>query len=184
MIAIQYDSAADTMRVSVNAGNALTFTLTSFTIGVPASPELELGSRDGGGTLFNGAIAAAYLWSRKLSDAEITELYNSGAGVKLSGSLSKVKTLASATNVLIDAATGDDFKVTLNTNATFDISNISDGQLITLYLLQDGTGGRSASFSSNMRGTSALGGTTANAVNVLQFKGLSGKAYTTVQNNY
>jgi hypothetical protein len=35
---------------------------------------------------FNGSIDAVGIWNRALSDAEVAELYNNGAGLELEGS--------------------------------------------------------------------------------------------------
>jgi hypothetical protein len=43
----------------------------------------------------------------------------------------------------INWANGDRQKITLNNNATFTFSNATEGQVLTLWIKQDGTGGRS-----------------------------------------
>ena len=68
-----------------------------------------------------------------------------------------------------DASTGNSFKITLTGNVTSStIVNPTAGQRITLIIAQDGTGGHTFAWPSNVRGWSNVEGT-ANAVSVQDF---------------
>jgi hypothetical protein len=71
-----------------------------------------------------------------------------------------VVTIPWASTVTIGAALGGHFRVTLAGATTFDASTPADGQKITLELIQDATGGRTATWSSafqfGVAGTPAL----------------------------
>lgn len=58
----------------------------------------------------------------------------------------------------VQVGTGNSFKVTLGGNRTLNILGASDGQVIFLYVTQDGTGSRTLTVQNN--GTAALVATT------------------------
>jgi hypothetical protein len=58
-----------------------------------------------------------------------------------------VTALTSATSITVDRDSGSVFTVTLAHNATFTLSNFGTGQTINIKIKQDGTGGRTATFS-------------------------------------
>ncbi len=69
----------------------------------------------------------------------------------------------------IDWSNGDRQKVTLTDNVTFTFSNAADGQIITLFMYQDATGGRTVTWPASLKwvngGSEPSWGTGANAVN-------------------
>jgi hypothetical protein len=58
-----------------------------------------------------------------------------------------VTALTSASSITVDRNNGSVFTVTLAHNATFTLSNFGTGQTINIKITQDGTGGRTATFS-------------------------------------
>ncbi len=181
MVAIQRDSVADTARVSVN-GSGSTFGLSSFTIGIPGSPTLELGGLSSG-TLFQGAIAMAALWDRNLSNTEINDLYNSGAGLKYNTS-GVIGDVLSATTVNLDVSTTKQYEIIMSSNiTTLNLTGGSGGDRIMLYFIQDSGGGNTVGFASNINGASAIN-TTANALTILEIQIYSGAYYVISQNSF
>ena len=84
-LAFTYDAAANQMGLSINDGTVDT---ASHTGGAAATAaEFRLGALDAGGPyyLMDGLLQYVGIWKRKLSSAEITELYNGGAGLAYSG---------------------------------------------------------------------------------------------------
>lgn len=84
-----------------------------------------------------------------------------------------VTTLTSSANVSPDFASNNFFTLTLGTNVTFGApTNISTGQAGVIFLVQDGTGSRTASFNSYYRFVQAVAPTlttTANSVDMLTY---------------
>lgn len=85
-----------------------------------------------------------------------TQVTFSGATVTSSGGDLTIDTgggnetitaLTSSTAITVDCSLGNFFTVTLAHNATFTLSNFSTGQAIAIKIKQDGTGGRTATFS-------------------------------------
>ena len=60
----------------------------------------------------------------------------------------KVNTLSSATSITVDCNLASIHKVTLAHNTTFSLTNLSEGQSVTLIITQDSTGSRTGAFSS------------------------------------
>jgi len=60
----------------------------------------------------------------------------------------KVNSLTSSSSITVDANTASVHTVTLAHNATFTISNMTAGQSVSVIVTQDGTGNRTATFSS------------------------------------
>jgi hypothetical protein len=52
---------------------------------VNAEPSIRIGADGNGGSNFIGKVDAAGIWNRALTEAEVAELYNSGAGIELDG---------------------------------------------------------------------------------------------------
>jgi hypothetical protein len=87
--------------------------------------------------------------------------------------LEKINALTSSSTITVDADLAPVHKVTLGVNTQFGISNLSTGQTVTLIIVQDGTGSRTATFTSDTStavkfagGTPALT-TTANAIDIV-----------------
>ena len=76
-------------------------------------------------------------------------LVTNGAGVLSFGDVdptNAVVNLTSAAAIDVDFSTGSNFAVTLDTNATFSFSNFPAGASLALTITQDGTGGRTGTF--------------------------------------
>jgi hypothetical protein len=70
----------------------------------------------------------------------------------------------------IDWSEGDRHKCTLTDNCTFSFSNAAEGQVITLIMVQDGTGSRSHTWPASVKwpnGTEPSWGTSADDVNIV-----------------
>jgi hypothetical protein len=87
--------------------------------------------------------------------------------------LEKINALTSSSTITVDADLAPVHKVTLGINTQFGIANLSTGQTVTLIIVQDGTGSRTATFTSDTSsavkfagGTPALT-TTANAIDIV-----------------
>lgn len=84
-----------------------------------------------------------------------------------------VTTLTSSANVSPDFASNNFFSITLDTNVTFGApTNLSTGQAGVIFLVQDGTGSRTASWNTFYRfpaQTAPTLTTTANAVDMLTY---------------
>lgn len=77
MIAAWHDATNDLLGISINAGTAVT---TAVAGGVQTyTNNFTIGKNDGADYM-NGDVDQFGFWKRKLSDAEITWLYNSGSG--------------------------------------------------------------------------------------------------------
>ena len=80
----------------------------------------------------------------------------------------KVKSVTSASSISIDPNNGSVQSVTLDTNATFSMSNFDTGQSVTIIITQDGTGSRSGTFTSvKFPGGGPTLTTDANAIDVV-----------------
>jgi hypothetical protein len=78
-------------------------------------------------------------------------LVTNGAGVLSFGDIDPddpVVTLTSAAAIDVDYSTGSQFAVTLADNATFSFSNFPTGGNLVITITQDGTGGRTGTFTS------------------------------------
>ena len=67
---------------------------------------------------FNGTMDEVGIWNRSLSASEVTELYNSGAGLVYSGIGEASVTLISPANETVLSATGTNFTANFNTTGT------------------------------------------------------------------
>lgn len=81
MVAMKHDATANTIGICVNAG---AWNTAAHTTGIyNGQSTFNLGRSPGGGgsaQLWDGLLDETGIWKRALSDAEITWLYNSGAG--------------------------------------------------------------------------------------------------------
>ena len=83
-----------------------------------------------------------------------------------------INALTSSTAITIDMSTAQNHSVTLAHNTTFDISNGTAGQTGSILITQDGTGSRTASFSSKFKFAGATAPTlttTASAVDRIDY---------------
>ena len=91
--------------------------------------------------------------------------------VTTKGTIGEVITVSYASTITLDFRTGNNFTTTLTGNTTFaNPSNISAGQSGVIFVLQDGTGSRTAAFGSYWDfsdGTAPTLSTGANAVDMI-----------------
>ena len=91
--------------------------------------------------------------------------------VTTKGTIGEVITVSYASTITLDFRTANNFTVTLTGNTTFaNPSNLAAGQSGILFVLQDGTGGRTAAFGSYWDfsdGTSPTLSTGVNAVDMI-----------------
>ena len=71
----------------------------------------------------------------------------SGNTITVAGGAETITALTSSTSITVDCSLGNVFTVTLAHNASFTFSNFGTGQTINIKIKQDGTGGRTATFS-------------------------------------
>ena len=99
-----------------------------------------------------------------------------GGGISVTGRAgSQVSSVSSASTITLDFHSGPNFAVTLGTNATFASPNNQStvaGQAGSIFITQDGTGSRTASFNSVFKfpgGTAPTLSTAANAVDRIDY---------------
>jgi len=82
-----YDGSADVsgMTIYIDGSVAATTTIyNSMTGTTNTTADFYIGSRDGSASFMNGTIDEVGIWSRELSSADVTALYNSGSGLAYS----------------------------------------------------------------------------------------------------
>ena len=87
---------------------------------------------------------------------DIIDYFNGGGSITATGdqiSFNKgyketINTLTSSASITVDADTASVHTVTLDTSATFTLSNMTAGQSVSIIVTQDGTGTRTGAFSS------------------------------------
>lgn len=95
--------------------------------------------------------------------SQFTKVVDFQGGIK-----EKVETVTSASSISIDPNNGSVQSVTLDTNATFSMSNFETGQSVTIIITQDGTGSRTGTFTSvKFPGGAPTLTTDANAIDVV-----------------
>ena len=117
----------------------------------------------------NGAVD---LWYNGVKKFETT-----GVGVKITGNArTDIVTVSDGSNITIPMNTGTHFVVTLGGNRTFINSNMqtsdAHGASGSIFIVQDGTGGRTAAFQSNYKfpgGNAPTLSTAANAIDRLDY---------------
>ena len=70
----------------------------------------------------------------------------SGNTVTIAGGNETVTALTSSASITVNCALGTVFTVTLAHNTTFTLTNFNSGQSVAIKIKQDGTGGRTATF--------------------------------------
>ena len=142
------------------AGTAVTSTATELNVldGIPATlTSTELGYSDGVTSAIQTQID-----TKGTGDASLATANNWTAGQR-----GEVTALASAASITIDMADSNNFSVTLAHNATFaNPSNDTAGQSGSIFITQDGTGSRTASWGTDWEfagGTAPTLTTTASA---------------------
>jgi|14BtaG_2_1085337.scaffolds.fasta_scaffold09487_2 hypothetical protein len=140
------------MHVGSFIANGLTYPTSDGTNGqvLQTDGSGTLSFADGGGGI---SLAAANTWT--------------------AGQRGEITALTSASTITIDMANSNNFSVTLAHNATFaNPSNLTAGQSGSIFLTQDGTGSRTASWGSNFDfagGTAPTLTTTASAVDRIDY---------------
>ncbi len=138
----------------------------------------------------SGATVSTNTINEKTADSGVTVdgvLLKDG-GAKTTGTLEVTGTRVGAIfdngnvtgTVTIDWSKGDTQKITLTGNTTLSFSNVTAGAYLTLWVVQDATGGRTLAFPT---GTKYAGGTvptittTANAIDIVGIRAYSANEY-------
>lgn len=151
--------------LSLTTGNITTGVFGDGAVGTPSIT--NTGDTDTG-LYFSGAdeISLTTGGTQRLS-------VNSSGHLNHNGSASAdINALTSSTAITIDMSTAQNHSVTLAHNTTFDISNGTAGQTGSIIITQDGTGSRTASFSSKFKFAGATAPTlttTASAVDRIDY---------------
>lgn len=139
-----------------------------FGAGAVGTPSITTTADTNTGIYFSGAdeISLTTGGTQRLS-------VNSSGHLNHNGSASAdINALTSSTAITIDMSTAQNHSVTLAHNTTFDISNGTAGQTGSIIITQDGTGSRTASFSSKFKFAGATAPTlttTASAVDRIDY---------------
>ena len=147
---------------------SLSITTGVFSDGTSSAPSLTNSGDTDSGIYFSGAneVSLATGGTQRLS-------VNSSGHLNHNGSASAdINALTSSTAITIDMSTAQNHSVTLAHNTTFDISNGTAGQTGSIIITQDGTGSRTASFSSKFKFAGATAptlSTTASAVDRIDY---------------
>ena len=147
---------------------SLSITTGVFGDGTSSAPSLTNSGDTDTGIYFSGAneVSLATGGTQRLS-------VNSSGHLNHNGSASAdINALTSSTAITIDMSTAQNHSVTLAHNTTFDISNGTAGQTGSIIITQDGTGSRTASFSSKFKFAGATAPTlssTASAVDRIDY---------------
>ena len=147
---------------------SLSITTGVFGDGTSSAPSLTNSGDTDTGLYFSGAdeVSLATGGTQRLS-------VNSSGHLNHNGSASAdINALTSSTAITIDMSTAQNHSVTLAHNTTFDISNGTAGQTGSIIITQDGTGSRTASFSSKFKFAGATAPTlttTASAVDRIDY---------------
>ena len=147
---------------------SLSITTGVFGDGTSSAPSLTNSGDTDTGIYFSGAneVSLATGGTQRLS-------VNSSGHLNHNGSASAdINALTSSTAITIDMSTAQNHSVTLAHNTTFDISNGTAGQTGSIIITQDGTGSRTASFSSKFKFAGATAptlSTTASAVDRIDY---------------
>ena len=147
---------------------SLSITTGVFGDGTSSAPSLTNSGDTDTGIYFSGAneVSLATGGTQRLS-------VNSSGHLNHNGSASAdINALTSSSAITIDMSTAQNHSVTLAHNTTFDISNGTAGQTGSIIITQDGTGSRTASFSSKFKFAGATAptlSTTASAVDRIDY---------------
>ena len=147
---------------------SLSITTGVFGDGTSSAPSLTNSGDTDSGLYFSGAdeVSLATGGTQRLS-------VNSSGHLNHNGSASAdINALTSSSAITIDMSTAQNHSVTLAHNTTFDISNGTAGQTGSIIITQDGTGSRTASFSSKFKFAGATAptlSTTASAVDRIDY---------------
>lgn len=148
--------------------SSLSLTTGVFGDGTSSAPSITNAGDTDSGLYFSGAdeVSLATGGTQRLS-------VNSSGHLNHNGSASAdINALTSSTAITIDMSTAQNHSVTLAHNTTFDISNGTAGQTGSIIITQDGTGSRTASFSSKFKFAGATAptlSTTASAVDRIDY---------------
>ncbi len=151
--------------LSLTTGNITTGVFGDGAVGTPSIT--NTGDTDTG-LYFSGAdeISLTTAGTQRLSVDSSGHLNHNGSAS------ADINALTSSTAITIDMSTAQNHSVTLAHNTTFDISNGTAGQTGSIIITQDGTGSRTASFSSKFKFAGATAPTlttTASAVDRIDY---------------
>lgn len=148
-------SGAFTVTVKTAAGSGVVCTQGKITLiyvdGTNAKPVIVSGALDA--DTVDGIDGASF--ARKDAFNQFTK-----------GRANTMVALSDAGTIDVDASLGEFFRVVIAGNRTFTFSNIGNGSYVELYVVQDGTGGRTVTWPSNVvwkNGASPVLSTGANA---------------------
>ena len=147
---------------------SLSMTTGVFGDGAVGTPSITNTGDTDTGLYFSGAdeVSVATGGTQRLSVDSSGHLNHNGSAS------ADINALTSSTAITIDMSTAQNHSVTLAHNTTFDISNGTAGQTGSIIITQDGTGSRTASFSSKFKfagGTAPTLTTTASAVDRIDY---------------
>jgi len=151
--------------LGITTGNITTGVFGDGLVGTPSIT--NTGDTDTG-LYFSGAdeISLTTAGTQRLSVDSSGHLNHNGSAS------ADINALTSSTAITIDMSTAQNHSVTLAHNTTFDISNGTAGQTGSIIITQDGTGSRTASFSSKFKFAGATAPTlttTASAVDRIDY---------------
>jgi len=139
---------------------------------IRAAAALQVQGANGENMIYASQDGSVELYHNAVKKFETT-----GVGVKITGNArTDIVTVSDGSNITIPMNTGTHFTVTLGGNRTFINSNMqtsdAHGASGSIFIVQDGTGGRTAAFQSNYKfagGTAPTLSTAANAVDRLDY---------------
>ena len=131
-IVVIFDGSGDNnesrLKIYVNGINeSLTFTGSIPTVTTEYEYNEIIGQIHTTGGQFNGTVDEFGIWNRSLSEAEVLELYNSGAGITYGGTAGGAVsvTLDSPSNNTALSDTGTNFSTYGNVTSSFNATNIT-----------------------------------------------------------
>lgn len=80
-VAATFTAATRIATISINNGPIVTGSAAAGTAGVDTTVDFQLGSDGAGGEFWDGRMDEIGIWKRVLTDAEISDLYNTGDGL-------------------------------------------------------------------------------------------------------
>lgn len=133
MVSCRFDQSNGNLTACVNTACTST---TDASINSGTSGNFQISGRNGASTLLNGKVDMSYVYSRKLSDSEIYDQFNSGAGLNAYVSApaspffqvtaKDLDTASSLQNISVILENGT---VYTNASSTFVATNINDSGL-------------------------------------------------------
>ena len=176
-LTVALDSATVVAKTSATGSGQLPSGTTAQRDGSPSAGMIRYNSTTAGFEGYGaawGSLDTTYSAGTGLNLATTTFSLNTGnANTWTAAQRGEITALTSATTITIDMADSNNFSCTLAHNATFaNPSNLTAGQSGSIFLIQDGSGSRTASWGSNFDfagGTAPTLTTTASAVDRIDY---------------